>query len=239
MRPQTFHIFFSHFPMAKIQKLFFSSFLLIFFLGHEARAEAYFAAETISPTLIDPPFSSGSIERKNEIQQIVKLQKNISLKVLDEAFAEYHFDPKMVAQADPSLVREKNPQVFQLLERANITAKDVNRSVKNYWNVSRPYIASKSVKILVEGSGTPAYPSGHSCGSYVAAHILSLLIPQKRREFFARAEEISQHRVLVGMHYPQDLIAGKQLALLIVGGLMQNSEFQKDFAKAQKEIKNL
>jgi len=233
MRQQTFHIFF----MTKIQKLFFAGFLLIFFLGHEARAEAYFAAETISPILIDPPFSSNSLERKNEIQQIVKLQKNVSLKVLDAAFAEYHFAPEMLAQVDPALTREKNPQVFQLLERVSGTAKDVNRSVKNYWNVPRPYIASKSVKILVEGSGSPAYPSGHTCSSYVTAHILSLLFPQKRREFFARAEEISQHRVLVGMHYPQDLEAGKQLALLVVGGLMQNTEFQKDFEKAQKEIK--
>jgi len=39
---------------------------------------------------------------------------------------------------------------------------------------------------------------------------------------------------LVGEHFPSDIRAGKRLSLLIVGGLLQNSEFQKDFQVAKK-----
>ncbi len=38
------------------------------------------------------------------------------------------------------------------------------------------------------------------------------------------------------MHYPRDVIAGKHLAYIITGGLIQNKEFKKDFLKAAKEI---
>jgi hypothetical protein len=39
------------------------------------------------------------------------------------------------------------------------------------------------------------------------------------------------------MHYPQDLVGGKQLATLLIGGLAQNKEFQSDLQKAREELK--
>jgi hypothetical protein len=38
------------------------------------------------------------------------------------------------------------------------------------------------------------------------------------------------------MHFPHDIEGGKKLALLILGGLTQNSDFQQDLLKAKKEI---
>jgi hypothetical protein len=38
------------------------------------------------------------------------------------------------------------------------------------------------------------------------------------------------------MHYPQDIKGGQQMALLIVGALMQNDEFKKDFDAAKLEL---
>lgn len=66
---------------------------------------------------------------------------------------------------------------------------------------------------------------------------MSLLIPEKTANFDRKAESIAQHRVLVGMHFPHDIEGGKQLSLLIMGGLLQNHGFMIDLQKAQKELK--
>ena len=67
---------------------------------------------------------------------------------------------------------------------------------------------------------------------------MSLLMPENAQKFLDYAQQISWHRVQVGMHYPQDLAGGKQLATLLIGGLSQNQEFQADLEKARDELRN-
>jgi acid phosphatase (class A) len=211
------------------------TFFIIFSISHKANAKAYFEASVISPTLIDPPLAKESEEWKNEIKHIVNLQKNASQKELKKAGAERDLTPEMVAQeVDPELTREKKPQLYYLLDRVSETSHGANRNAKFFWNTERPYIADKKVKSLIDAHASPAYPSGHTCGSYVLAHVLGLLMPEKRAKFQARAEEIAQHRVLVGMHFPHDLVGGRQMALLVVGALMENEDFQADLKKARE-----
>ena len=62
-------------------------------------------------------------------------------------------------------------------------------------------------------------------------------MPMQANDFKNRAQEIAWHRVQMGMHYPQDLNAGKQLALILFGGLIHNHNFLKDFNDALVELK--
>ncbi len=71
------------------------------------------------------------------------------------------------------------------------------------------------------------------------AYILGLLIPEKRADFLLATKQITERRILIGEHFPSDLKAGKQLALIVIGGLIQNSEFQRDLEAAKEEVKNL
>ena len=90
--------------------------------------------------------------------------------------------------------------------------------------------------MLISPSKGYAYPSGHTTGSYIYAHILGMIYPKKYAKLKEIAEEIAQHRILVGMHFPHDIEGGKKLALLILGGLTQNNNFQQDLTKAKEEI---
>jgi acid phosphatase (class A) len=112
-----------------------------------------------------------------------------------------------------------------LIDRAFLTSKAVNDSAKNYWNTKRPYLMDKNIKALIKPHNNKSYPSGHTSSSYVAAHLLGLLIPEKRNQFYNRAAEIANHRILVGMHYPKDVEGGKEMALLIVGAFLENDQF--------------
>jgi len=197
----------------------------------------YFKGSIISPTLLKPPFPVGSNRYNQEIKDIIKMQENPNWDEVDAAFRERHFRPFMMAQdVIPKLERIKYPKLYHLLDRIHVTSKGVSNSAKKFWAMKRPYLASKDIDPLIAAHTSPAYPSGHTTVSYTMAHIMSQIFPNKREEFMARAEEIAQHRILVGMHFPKDIYGGRHLALLVVGALMDNKEFQKDFIKAKKEI---
>lgn len=226
-------IFTSFIFLMNFQKFF----LLIFFINFSAEAAPYFPANSISPLLLDPPFKPQSAEWQNDIKEIVKMQKKFAPEEIDQALEEYHLRPEtVILTVEPSLTRADYPQLYKLFDRVEETSRNSTEVVKNYWNTKRPYLSDKRVSALITPHDNPSYPSGHTTGSYLYAHIMGLLVPQKRAEFEARAAQIARHRVLVGMHYPNDVVGGKQMALLLVGGLAQNPEFQKDFAAAQKEL---
>ena len=83
---------------------------------------------------------------------------------------------------------------------------------------------------------SPAYPSGHSTSSRVLAEILGMLAPDKLSALRARADAVAHHRIQAGVHYPVDVEGGRMLAMLIVGYLTANEDFQDDLAAAKKEI---
>jgi acid phosphatase (class A) len=142
----------------------------------------------------------------------------------------------MTLVVSPTLTRAAYPALYRVLDRIGDTAGPVNGTAKTYWNTKRPYLSDARIKSLIPATDSPAYPSGHSAGSYVWAHALGLLLPQYREQFYARAEEIAQHRVLVGLHYPHDVNGGKLQAMLIMGALLQNSSFLKEMDAAKAEL---
>lgn len=213
-------------------------FFAAYFLSAPSQAQPYFAADSIPPTLISAPLKKDGAGWKEEIKAIIKLQKNADKKEVEQAVLERHFDSEnFVHFFDKKLVSQQYPKLYHLLDRTNATSKEVTKYVKGFYNTQRPYQMDKNIKALIEGHTNPAYPSGHTCGSYVIAHVLALLIPERRDEFYAGAEKIAQHRVLVGMHFQQDIKGGRELALLIMGGLSQSKDFQKDLAEAKEELK--
>ncbi len=217
----------------KLLTVFFAA----YFLSAPSQAQTYLAANSIPPTLISAPLTKDSALWKEEVKAIIKLQKNADKKEVEQALLERHFDTEhFVHFFDENLTAQNYPKLHNLLNRTNSTSKEVTKYVKGFYNMQRPYQVDKNIKALIEGHTNPSYPSGHTCGSYVIAHILALLIPERRDEFYAGAEKIAQHRVLVGMHFQQDLKGGRELALLIVGGLSQNKDFQKDLAEAKVEL---
>ena len=142
----------------------------------------------------------------------------------------------MTLAVDPKLTRTEYPAVYALLDRVSETSHEVCDQAKNYWHTERPYVADSRIKALIEPHRNPSYPSGHTVSAYTLAHVLTLLMPEKTAAFYGRAEQVAQHRVLVGMHFPNDLDGGRQLALLISGTMLQKPDFQKDLKAAQQEL---
>lgn len=204
----------------------------------EKNSHKYFGYESTSPYAIDKPFKINSLEHQSQIDQIIILQKNIDPKDIDLALEEKQLRPETVVQKIcKTCTRAKFTALYHLLDRVGDTSRDVNDGFKDFWKIPRPYIYDTRIQMMITPSKGYSYPSGHTTGSYIYAGVLGLLIPNKIEELQDYANQIAWHRVQVGMHYPQDLTGGKQLAIYLIGGLMQNKDFQNDFNLAKFELK--
>jgi membrane-associated phospholipid phosphatase len=59
-----------------------------------------------------------------------------------------------------------------------------------------------------------SYPSGHSSSIMAIMTALAVLLPRHKAAFFSAAFVIASFRVIVGAHYPSDVIAGLALGYL-------------------------
>jgi hypothetical protein len=198
----------------------------------------YFDAKNIKPNVIDLPALLDSKELQEEFKQIIKIQQNIEPKDIDLALDEKEMRIEIVAEyVNSNLTRNKLPKLYNLLDKVGATSYFATNKIKNHYKIMRPYLANKSVQAIISPSKGYSYPSGHTTGSYLWAFVLSLLMPKQADDFKNRAQQISWHRVQMGMHYPQDIKGGKQLALVLLNDLINNSNFLTDFNNALAELK--
>jgi acid phosphatase (class A) len=197
----------------------------------------YLDINNIKATTIDSPTLPNSKESQEEINEIIKIQKKLEPQEIDSALEEKEMKPEIITEyIDKNLSRNNVPKLYALLDKVGATSYFATHNIKNNYKIIRPYLANKNVQAIISPSNGYSYPSGHATGSYLWASVLSLLMPQQAIDFQNRAQEIAWHRVQVGMHYPQDLKGGKQLSLILLGGLLHNQDFLKDFNAALAEL---
>jgi acid phosphatase (class A) len=212
-------------------------FLFLILSACSATTESYFTGKTIPIQLIEPPYADKSKEQNEEIQQILKAQKNFNVNELELAAREKFLRPEIfVLYTDLSLTRETYPDLYRLIDRVSITCKQSNDHFKYHWNATRPYLIDKRVNMLITPSPGPGYPSGHVTTATTITQVLGMLFPEKKQDLAKLAKRIASRRILVGMHFPHDIAAGEQLSQLVIGGLFQNEDFLKDLEEARKEL---
>ncbi len=98
----------------------------------------------------------------------------------------------------------------------------INRAAKALWPRRRPPVVDPRIKPCVELSDSGAYPSGHGMQSALWAALLSEIFPERAADFQRRADETRRYKLLSGVHYPSDLVAGRQVGEAIARELMKD-----------------
>jgi len=201
-------------------------------------AQAYIEVETLPPGLLPPPPAEGSKDWQKQIDAVLRAQRNLSSADLAAMKDEQNVRlDQMTSILGTDFTHEKLPKTFMLLDRVMSDTGKVIGADKKFWHTRRPYLTDARVKLLVDPiDSNPSYPSGHTTESRVLAEILGILVPEKRAALRARADAIALRRVEAGVHYPVDLDGGRMLAMLVVGSLTANDDFQDDLVLAKKEI---
>jgi uncharacterized protein with beta-barrel porin domain len=76
------------------------------------------------------------------------------------------------------------------------------------------------------GSGlfaNASFPSGHTTFGYTTSLLLAMLVPEDYTRMLTRASEYGNSRIILGAHYPLDIIAGRALASYDVAQMLNNN----------------
>jgi undecaprenyl-diphosphatase len=65
------------------------------------------------------------------------------------------------------------------------------------------------------GSFTHSFPSGHAATAFLMATLLSERYPRAKEFFYGAAVLVAVSRLLIGVHYPSDVLAGAFLGWVI------------------------
>jgi undecaprenyl-diphosphatase len=89
----------------------------------------------------------------------------------------------------------------------------VNRLIAAGWHRDRPYEDHGGVHTWVTRSHDPSFPSDHASAAFGIAFAVLMFDRLAGALFVAAAALIAAGRVLVGLHYPGDVLAGALVGL--------------------------
>jgi undecaprenyl-diphosphatase len=89
----------------------------------------------------------------------------------------------------------------------------VNQLIAHAWDRPRPYETHADVHTWVARSHDPSFPSDHASAAFGIAFAVLMFDRLAGSLFLAAAALIGLGRVLVGVHYPGDVLAGALVGL--------------------------
>ncbi|HEY4405987.1 MAG TPA: phosphatase PAP2 family protein [Xanthobacteraceae bacterium] len=192
--------------------------------------------------LLPPPPSDGSAGDKADMAALLALQKTLTPQRLERIQADTEQSVYQVAGEvlGPSFTKERFPLAGAFFDKVNKDSGVGVGAIKRKYKRLRPFQASKEVQSppnIAAASQGPTYPSGHGTFGAEVALLLSMMVPEKRSELFARGWQYGEQRILSGVAYPSDWEGGHIGATVMVTLMLQKPEFKADFEATKAEVR--
>ncbi|MEM1129092.1 MAG: phosphatase PAP2 family protein [Pseudomonadota bacterium] len=175
------------------------------------------SAETFLPdgsldgvTLIGPPAEPGTPAFDNEMFTVLWLQESRT----DEqvAFVQEAVDlDRFVPIVGESLTDADQDALRAMLDQVIDEVRDDYNAVKEVYDIPRPFVINDAVEPVAEAFPVTSYPSGHTIRAIVYSSVLSDVFPEHSDALTQLGREIGYGRVIGGVHYPMDVVAGQKL----------------------------
>ena len=200
----------------------------------------YLTAEMLDLTLLlpPPPPAGGAVE-KAEIEAVIAAQRaaspeRIALGARDAAEDVFTMFASVMG---PVFASANLPVASVFFERVGESEDETVDPAKKKFGRQRPWIVSSEVKVLGPSTKSGSWPSGHTTRSTLEAIILAAMVPEKREAIWARQSEYAQSRVIIGMHYPLDLVVGGRAGTAMATAMFADPAFRADFDRARTEVR--
>lgn len=215
--------------------------LLMFLIGQPALADGdgtKHATVELS-NLLPPPPAAGSAAAQQDLQAVLAAQQSRTADDMSAAKADadrsvFRFADALGTSMQPTAL----PKTAAFFDRVAKLDKAEVKDAKVYWQRARPSVVSDQVHPLSkEKPNDWSYPSGHATFGYSAAVLLANMLPEKRAAIFARADLYAQHRIVMGVHFPSDVEAGRLAGTVIAAQLLQDPQWKQDYDAARSELR--
>jgi acid phosphatase (class A) len=187
-----------------------------------------------------PPAPDGSPQTRQELDQLLELQRNRTEESIKAAQDDSHKDVSRFYEA-LGFDAAHPPDLPHLESLTNAVEKEVGRYVndaKLHFARDRPYLREPRLKPCIHGvEDHNSFPSGHAAYGYVMAYLLIDMVPERRSQLLRRAGTFAQARATCGVHYPSDLIAGKQAGAWLSQRILTNPDYLRAAEDARHELR--
>jgi acid phosphatase (class A) len=217
-----------------------SALLFAISLTGAARAALLDPAEIDASRLLPPPPVAGSAAAKAEIAELHAIAASSSADLLEQARRDDGDErPDLFNAAlgfDVTALPATNKMLTDIAKEESADSK----AAKSYFHRDRPWIVDSSIKTCVPVKPGPAansYPSGHTTLGFSMGIVLASLMPEKAQAILARASEFSEHRLVCGVHFRSDIVAGQEFGTVMALRLMQRPAFKAEMDAARAELR--
>lgn len=203
-----------------------------------AQAALLSPAEIDASRFLPPPPSAGSVGEKAEFQELKAIAARSTPAELSAAAHDAKDETPDIFNTALGFDIAAKPETFKLLKLV-VDEEDVDtKAPKAYFHRPRPYSVDAGIKTcepVKPGKAANSYPSGHASLAFSMGVVLAALIPEKSQAILARSAEYAEQRLVCGVHYRSDIVAGQQFGTILALRLMQNPTFraQMDLARAE------
>lgn len=198
------------------------------------------------PTLKHPANSSKQV--RAELDFLVDLQNSRTKSEVEESLRlhEIGYFPVVGMKSDKDLFVEafeifgkefdpdNYPETRKLLHEIMKEMRVMEFAAKNTILRPRPRQLESKLKPLKKMKSS-SFASGHTLWAYMHAFIFASLVPEKETEFIDLAYKIGYTREILGVHYPSDEEAARNLAHSLLNLMWENAEFQNQLKLAALE----
>jgi len=161
-------------------------------------------------TLIGPPPAVGSPVFEQQMAVVLWLQRTrtpAQVTFVREELDLERFAPLIAKE----LVAVDGIALKQVLDGAIDEVRTDYDRLKEVYDLPRPFVVNDAVEPAVEPRAVASYPSGHAIRAVVYARLLAEIFHDHRAELMALALQVGYGRVIAGVHYPLDVLAGQKL----------------------------
>lgn len=125
-----------------------------------------------------------------------------------------------------------------LAEQVEDDVRPYVRAAKHRFLRLRPYEVETRLDPCIEDvRGDLSFPSGHATYGYVIAYLLADMVPERRAQLLARAQEFARQRMVCGVHFPSDIEAGRRGAEWLAQRFLASPEYQAAAVSVRRELR--
>jgi acid phosphatase (class A) len=190
--------------------------------------------------LLPPPPVAGSVDNKAEFQELRDIAKRSTPEMIAAAARDAKNETPTLFNDVVGFDIAAKPQTNKLLTLVAEEEEADSKQAKDYFHRDRPYASDPSLKTCTPvkpGKAANSYPSGHATLAFSMGIVLASLIPAKSQAILARASEYTENRLVCGVHFRSDIVAGQEFGTILALRLMQNPQFQAQMDAARAELR--
>jgi acid phosphatase (class A) len=202
---------------------------------------AYLTATSLNLyRLLPSPPVAGSAQERAELDELLRIQANRTPAEVQRARDDAAVSIFRFADAlgnPPQFTRDRLPLTSALFARVEKDESLFMNTAKDAFGRPRPFLTEKRLVPVVAMPPSASYPSGHSTWAVACAIILADMVPERRAQIFARADEYAHNREVGGVHYPSDVAAGHLAGTALAVELFNLPRFDADEIAAANELR--